>query len=101
MSTPTFVVVLDAGFVRIAAGKRRRAGRLTDRIRAIGARETHAVGGQAVDVRRVDILVTDDATHRVREPMIGHDDEDVGTIICANGRNEQRRDENDKEMVFH
>ena len=71
------VVVLDARFVRIPAGKRGCPGRLTDRIRTIGTRKTHAVGRQTVDVRRVDILVPDDATHRVRKPMIGHDDEDV------------------------
>ena len=71
------VVGLNAGLGRVPPGEHRSARRHAERVGAVGPRERHAVGGQAVHVRRPKVPVADAAAHGVGELLVRHDKQDV------------------------
>ena len=61
---------------RRLAGQHRRPGRSTDRRGGVGTRKAHALGREAVNIRRVDHLIT--LNREVHPPeIIDHDEDDV------------------------
>ena len=68
---------VDAGARAVLAAHQRGARRLAVRAAGVAARESHALGGQAVDVRRFVVLAAEAGDVGVAQ-VVGQDEDDVG-----------------------
>ena len=85
------VVRLDARLGRIASGEHGCPRGHAERVGAVGAREDGAGGGEAVHVRRVEVLAPDAAAQRVGELLVRHHDQDIRPCGGAAERRQERR----------
>ncbi len=70
-------VVSHRGVAQMFAGHQRAAAGRTDRATAVKVREPHALGGHAVDIRRLDLLLPVAAKFAITK-VVRQDENDVG-----------------------
>ena len=82
-------IAADGGVAGVLAGHEAAARRRADGAAGVGLGEAHALGGQAVQVRREDVLLAVAAEVAVAE-VVGQDEDDVGARRLSRARRRRR-----------
>jgi len=93
-------VVLEAVAMLVAPAHQTRARRRADGVRRVAVGEPHAADGDAVNLRRRDVLAAVHANAGVAK-VVGQEDDDVRLLLRGERRREQAERREDDEDVLH